>query len=365
MLTAKRCAGYLSVMSQEQNDFDPSSVGGEHAAPEAAETKPKVTWVPLRRADVGDNSRIAAKTACAAAGVGRVGEVHGVFSGAGASSRAEAARTVRRAKKAAIAYYTDPGKLGELGEKLSVLLSDYGVKEPGDIDHEAAAKVSQGLEFGDDGEKAVYTRMLVDIYNGALANLRKAGKNSGDRSFLKAAGTDGELEDAPVTAELKKAYRDATKRDKNYVWALETDRDGRRRVVRKNAPTLGDWGRKTVDGMTGSANVEEGIGYLLGSSLRAMIRLIPGLGEVEGKDQLRAEAARLYQQVESLVPSRKTAVHPHTSPGAKAAEGGGEDTPGAAGGGEHKSLSRPSGGKFEPGMSGLGHGGRDARHVGG
>jgi hypothetical protein len=211
------------------------------------------------------------------------GETARAFAGGapGAKTRAEAAKIVREAKKAAICHYSTPENLAELGAKLTVLLSDYGEGNAQRIGEAKLAEVQVGLEFGDEGEKAVHTRMMIDIYNGAVRNLHKAADKTGDRSFLD-DGRGGEIAEAPVPGKLSDAYDKATTRDRGYVWTLETDKDGHSRVVRKNAPTVRDWANKTVDGMTSGSSMEEGVGYLLGSSLRAAFRLLPGVGEVDG-----------------------------------------------------------------------------------
>lgn len=331
--------------------FDPSSGGGASQ------------WRALLPEDVSQSSQKAAKVAFARAGMAGAGETARAFAGGapGAKTRAEAAKIVREAKKAAICHYSTPENLAELGAKLTVLLSDYGEGNAQRIGEAKLAEVQVGLEFGDEGEKAVHTRMMIDIYNGAVRNLHKAADKTGDRSFLD-DGRGGEIAEAPVPGKLSDAYDKATTRDRGYVWTLETDKDGHSRVVRKNAPTVRDWANKTVDGMTSGSSMEEGVGYLLGSSLRAAFRLLPGVGEVDGKEQLRAESARLYQQVEALIPSRKGNIHPHGAPGER---GAGESGVGAGEAVEMggRPLAVPGGG-FSARMSGVKQGSREARHAG-
>lgn len=355
MLTADARQAIGVPMEQKNNagaggSFDPSSAQGERKA--------DASWKALLPEDISQGSKMAARSAFAKAGMNGVGETSKVFAGAapGASTRADAARVVREAKKAAVNHYSDPENLAELGVKLSVLMADYGEPLSRNLGAARFQEAKTGLEFGDDGEKAVYTKMMIDIYNGGVKNLRKAAAKTGDRSFL-SDGEGGELSEAPVPEKLEKAYSKATERDRNYVWSLETDRDGHSRVVRKSAPTIRDWAGKTVDGMSSSATMEEGIGYLLGSSLRAAFRLIPGMGEVDGKGQLRAEAARLYQQVEALIPSRKGNIHPHGTAGERAADVGGISEAGGRG------LIIP-GFAFTPRMGGVKSGNREGRHAG-
>lgn len=347
-------AGYLVPMEQKNTSeagegFDPSDQGGGGKAGNP--------WRAVLPADVGRAMRQAAKSAFAKVGMEGVGETAVAFAGGapGAKTRSEAAKIVRQAKKAAVNHYSDPGNLAELGAKLTVLMSDYGHGSASSLGEAKLAEVEAGLQFGDEGEKAVYTKTMIDIYNGAVRNLHKAARKSGDRSFL-SDGHGGEISEALVPVELEEAYTKATTRDWNYVWTLETDKDGRSRVVRKNAPTVRDWAGKTVDAMSSSPTMEEGIGYFLGSSLRAVFRLLPGVGEVEGKDQLRAEAARLYQQVEALIPSRKGNIHPHGTPAEREEAGGALSEEGG------KGLA--AGSSFKPGLTGIRTGNRDARHAG-
>lgn len=347
-------AGYWVPMEQEDTSastggFDPSSRGGSGAT--------GAPWKAFLPGDVSRTARQAAKAAFAKAGMDGAGETAAAFAGGapGAKTRAEAAKVVRAAKQAAINHYSDPGNLAELGSKLTVLMSDYGHGSAARLGEAKLAEVEAGLQFGDEGEKAVYTKMMIDIYNGAVRNLHKAARKSGDRSFLD-DGQGGEISEALVPAKLQEAYDKATTRDRNYVWTLETDKDGHSRVVRKNAPTLRDWAGNTVDGMASGSTLEEGVGYFLGSSLRAVFRLLPGVGEVDGKDQLRAEAARLYQQVEALIPSRKGVIHPHGTP-AERAEG-------AGGISEEGNKGLVLGTAFKPRMTGVRVGDREARHAG-
>lgn len=354
-------AGYWGAMEESNisgsgEGFDPSSRG--------AGNETKAPWRAFLPQDLSRTTKQAAKVAFAKAGMSGVGEA-GVLAGgmAGAKTRAEAAKIVRETTKAAINHYSDPENLAKLGAKLTVLMADYGCGKAERLSDTKRAEVEADLEFGDEGEKAVGTKVMIDIYNGAVKNLRKAARKSGDRSFLD-DGQGGEISEALLPAELSDAYDKATTRDRRYVWTLETDKDGRSRVVRKNSATLRDWAGHTVDGMSSGASLEDGIGFLMGSSLRAVFRLLPGVGEVDGKDQLRAKAARLYQQVESLIPSRKNPIHPHGSPGERAEgagglseEGKGVIIPGMA------FTPRPSGGSFAPSMTGVRHGSREARHA--
>ncbi len=339
-----------STVESEPSEFDPSA-------------KVKAGWRALLPEDLSESAGVAAKVAFAKAGMKGAGETSAIFAGGapGASTRAEASKVIREAKKAAINHYSNPENLAELGAKLTVLMSDYGVGDARRLSSAKLKEVEAGLAFGDEGEKAVYTKMMIEIYNGALGNLKKAADKSGDRSFLKSGA--GELKEALVPVELEEAYESATKRDKKYVWALETDRDGRSRVVRKNASTVRDWLNKTADGVAAGENAEEGIGYFLGSSAKALFRLLPGMGEVEGKSQLRAEAARLYQQVEALIPGRKGNIHPHGQP-VEGAEKSDPNEHGSDKNREDRGLIVPSGVGVRPRMSEVGERSREARHAG-
>jgi len=313
------------------------------------------SWKAASRNMFGDDERIAAKKAFAKAGFSRQGSVYEDFisSSPNPKTRAEVKEAVDKAKQAAIDYYSDPEKLGELGDRIKVALTDYGHNSDESLTKEERGKIRASLKFSDDGEKAVHTKMMVDIYNGALLRLKKAADTSKDRSFLKTP-EGGELEEAPTPEKLEQAYKKATSRDRSYIWTLETDRDGRTRAVKKKAPSFGDWTRDTVDGMAAGSNMEDGVGYLLGRSLRAMVRLLPGMGEVEGKEQLRAKTARLYQQMESLVPSRRGAIHPHSTPSQQQVAGdnregsiSGDGVEGTHSGG----LKKGGTGGFRPSMS--------------
>jgi hypothetical protein len=328
----------------QEGEFDPSS---DQTGKESG------SWKGATRKMFGDTHRTAAKLAFAKANLGRPGKVYEEFitSAHNPKTRSETVETVRRAKEAAVDYYSDPENLGELGDRIKVALADYGHDVGAGLDEKERAQIKSTMKFSDSGEKAVHTKMMIDIYNESLGRLKKVAAVAKDRSFIK--GEDGgELEEAPTPEKLAEDYKKATKRDRGYIWTLETDKDGKTRAVRKKAPTFGDWTRDTVDGMAAGSNLEEGIGYMFGRSLRGLVRLIPGLGEVEGKDQIRAKTARLYQQMESLIPTRKGSIHPHGVPGEKENRDAGDLS--KEGTGEEGSGLKKGSGAFNPTMSNLG-----------
>lgn len=239
-------------------------------------------------------------------------------------NRGEAKRAIETAIDDAVVYYSDPERLQELGDTLRYLLPRYGV-EPGGGSERSRAECEgrYGKALEDKNEHAVCTKIMVDVYNGAVARMRKAAKKAGSDEPLKIGAGGAEISPLGRIPELDEAYKSAVQRDPRFMWTLETGPDGKTKAVRKNSPTVGDWLKDTGKGIAATQTTDEGLGYLLGSSVRALVRLLPGLREVDGKRDLRSETAKLLRQVEGLG-KKEEAVRPHRAGQAQAEAGAGE-----------------------------------------
>lgn len=258
-------------------------------------------------------------------------------------NRSEAKWAIENATESAITYYSSPGNLQSLADDLRYLLPKYGV-EFGDEDGPLDAKTKEAMDnkyketLKDPAARAVYTSLLVKIYDGSVDRLNKVAAKTGDRSILQmgdlVVGEDGKALPQEVTKigavpKLQEAYRDAVKRDHDYMYELVTGEDGKTKVVKKKAPGLSDWGKDTSGGMMAAGSTDEALGYFMGSSARALFRLLPGFvgagfrREVGKSSDIRVETAKVLEQIGEL--TKKKVEFPHSQAQAEGVGAGNEN----------------------------------------
>lgn len=235
-------------------------------------------------------------------------------------TRSEAKWAIENAMDGAVDYYSSPENLQSLSDELRYLLPRYGVEfgdEDGPLDPATKAAMDHKFKetLKDPASHAVYTNLLTKIYNGSVDRLQKVAAKSGNRSILQmgdlVVGADGKAVPEEVTKigeipKLQEAYRDAVKRDHDYMYELVEGQDGQTKIVKKKAPGVSDWMKNTAGDMSKTGSTDEAIGYFMGSSARALFRLLPGFvgagfrREVEKSSDIRAEQAKILEQIDGL-----------------------------------------------------------------
>lgn len=289
-LDRSQVCGYLRSMNQ----IEPKAAGESFILPLSARgaTKPFSSLKHL-----AEKSFIASKMASADSHLETVG-----LERVNPKNRGEAKRAVERGMDQAVIHYSDPERLAELGDHLRYLLPFYGAAA-GKMHPLTQADREQRFKnaFPEKGDRAVHTQMLVDIYNGSVARLRKAAEKSGNNELLKLGEGDKEITFIPRIKKLEDEYHAATTRDKRYIYTLEPDKDGKFKAVRKDAPTFGDWSKDTMAGLTSSGTHEEAMGYLLGRSLKSLVKLVtPGAMELHQATDVRAGTAKMLEQLRGV-----------------------------------------------------------------
>ncbi len=222
-------------------------------------------------------------------------------------TQAEAANAIQDSLDNAILYYSTPSRLQELGDTLRYLLPRYGV-EAGRLDDKTVTEGNRKFQstLGDPNEHAVFTDLMVRVYDGAVTRMEKAGRKSRMGDVLK-IGEDGQkITKIGKIPALEKAYLDAVRRDHSTVWELTEDKDGKTVLKNRKAAGVFDWMGHTSQGMKESKDSDEAIGFVVGSTLRAIARLSPALllkglrREIEKKGDVRHETAKILTQIESL-----------------------------------------------------------------
>lgn len=247
-------------------------------------------------------------------------------------TRSEAKWAIETAMEEAVTYYSSPENLQNLSEELRYLLDRYDVKF-GDEDGPVSATTKEALDkkyketLKDPAAHAVYTNLMVKVYNGSVDRLQKVAKKTGDRSILQMGELEVDENGKAVPQEvtqigtvpkLEAAYRDAVKRDRDYMYELVTGEDGQTKVAKKKAPGVRDWAKNTSGGIMEAGSTDEAVGFLMGSSIRALFRLMPGFigagfrREVEKSSDIRSETAKVLEQIGELSRNKAEAIQQHT-----------------------------------------------------
>jgi hypothetical protein len=240
-------------------------------------------------------------------------------------TQAEAKYAIQDSLENAILYYSTPSRMQELGDTLRYLLPRYGVKVGG-LDEETVQLGNRKFQstLSDPAEHAVFTDLMVRVYDGVVERMERAGKKSGQKGILKIGEGGEEVTKIGKIPALEKAYLNAVRRDHSTVWELSQDKDGKTVLNKRKAAGFFDWIGHTGKGIKESGDTDEAIGYAIGSTLRAIIRLSPALllqgtkREIEKKGDVRHETAKLLTQIESLCKREVGIARPQRAEGEKA-----------------------------------------------
>jgi hypothetical protein len=312
------------------------------------ETEARTTILPASRRDgtfaVSEMQGLASEL-FAKAGFPEPGKVskHDVGLGSNPKTRSEAKWAVENATENAVNYYSSPENLQSLADDLRYLLPRYGVDlgggEDGPLDPSTKSDLDQKYKetLSDPHARAVYTSLLVKIYDGAVDRLQKVAEKTGDRSILQLGelgiGEDGqikakEIEKIGDVPQLSEAYREAVKRDHDYMYELVQGEDGKTKIHKKKAPGASQWLKDTSGGIMETGSTDEALGYFMGRSVRAFVRLLPGFvgagfrREVEKSSDIRAETAKVLEQIGELSKKQAEVKQPHARAGAEVGEEG-------------------------------------------